>query len=45
MRKVLFSHLLITLRDRDININRSRNTIITIIIILFLDVLKVRFMV
>ena len=45
MRKVLFSHLLITLRDRDININRSRNTTITIIIILFLDVLKVRFMV
>ena len=33
MRKVLFSHLLITLRDRDININRSRNTTITIIII------------
>ena len=45
MRKVLFSHLLITLRDRDINIKRRKNTTITIIIILFLDVLKVRFMV
>lgn len=41
----MFSHLLITLRDRYININRSRNTTITIIIILFLDVLKVRIMV